>query len=138
MNKAIIVSGYFNPVHRGHIELFINAKVHAEKLFVIVNNDYQRKLKGSKAFMLEAERAFIVSNLKQVDSVFLSIDKDRTVVETIKHIHDTFPQYKLLFGNGGDQNNNSIPEAKICTELGIDLVEDLGKKVQSSSWLLKK
>jgi len=137
MEKAIIVSGYFNPVHRGHIELFINAKAIADKLFVVVNNDHQRELKGSKPFMLEHERAFIVSNLKQVDGVFLSIDEDRTVIETVKYIYDTYPQYKYLFGNGGDQNNNSIPEAKVCTELGIELVENLGKKVQSSSWLLE-
>ena len=42
-DKAIIVSGYFNPLHKGHIEYFHNAKQYAEYLIVIVNNDYQRQ-----------------------------------------------------------------------------------------------
>ena len=78
-SKAIIVSGYFNPLHRGHIDLFHNAKSNGDMLIVIVNNDFQRELKGSKEFMLEDERVLIVSQIKIVDEVFLSIDKDRTV-----------------------------------------------------------
>ena len=62
--KAIIVSGYFNPLHKGHIEYLKNAKNLAHELFVIVNNDFQRELKGSKEFMDERERVLIVSNLK--------------------------------------------------------------------------
>ncbi len=46
--------------------------------------------------------------------------------------------YDLFFANGGDQNNDSIPEVSICKELGIELIEGLGEKIQSSSWLLKK
>tara|TARA_B110000037_G_scaffold129098_1_gene146622 strand:+ start:765 stop:929 length:165 start_codon:yes stop_codon:yes gene_type:complete len=48
--KAIIVSAYFNPIHKGHLEYLNNAKTLADKLFVIVNNDFQRELKGSKEF----------------------------------------------------------------------------------------
>ena len=48
--KAVIVSGYFNPIHKGHLEYFNNAKAIADELFVIVNNDHQRALKGSKEF----------------------------------------------------------------------------------------
>ena len=58
--KAIIVSGYFNPIHKGHLEYFNNAKAMADKLFVIVNNDHQRELKGSKEFQDENERMIIV------------------------------------------------------------------------------
>ena len=74
--KAIIVSGYFNPIHKGHIEYFKNAKALCDKLFVIVNNDHQRELKGSKPFQDEQERLIIVSNIKAVDEAILSIDKD--------------------------------------------------------------
>ena len=138
MKRAIIVSGYFNPIHKGHIEYFNNAKALGDALFVIVNSDFQRSLKGSKEFQLEQERLFIVSNIKSVDKVFLSIDKDRTVSETIKDIHSEFAnEYQLAFANGGDQNNNSIPEAPICQSLGIKLFDGLGEKIQSSSWLLK-
>ena len=139
MKKAIIVSGYFNPIHKGHIEYFQNAKSNGDELFVIVNSDFQRQLKGSKEFQDEKERVFIVENIKMVDKCFLSIDKDRTVVETIKMIFNQFgKEYKLAFANGGDQNNDTIPERSICEELSIGLIDGLGEKIQSSSWLLKK
>ncbi len=135
--KAIIVSGYFNPIHKGHIEYFQNSKANGDKLFVIVNSDFQRELKGSKVFQDEKERVFIVENLRLVDKCFLSIDIDRTVVDTIKLIFNQFGNdYKLAFANGGDQNNDTIPERPICEELGIELIDGLGGKIQSSSWLL--
>ena len=137
--KAIIVSGYFNPIHKGHIEYFNNAKKLADELFVIVNSDYQRLLKGSKKFQYEDERMIIVSNIKAVDKVILSIDKDRTVCKTLKLIFNKYEtEYELFFANGGDQNNDTIPERSICEKVGITLVDGLGDKVQSSSWLLEK
>ncbi len=137
--KAIIVSGYFNPLHKGHIEYINTAKSLADELFVIVNNDQQRALKGSKEFQEEAERLLIVSNLKAVDHALLSIDSDRTVCATIAKIAESYlDTYDLAFANGGDQDNQSIPEAAICKKLGIALMDGLGDKIQSSSWLLKK
>tara|TARA_B100000524_G_scaffold88371_4_gene41292 strand:- start:6 stop:431 length:426 start_codon:yes stop_codon:yes gene_type:complete len=137
--KAIIVSGYFNPIHKGHLEYFQNAKNLADELFVIVNSDYQRSLKGSKEFQDEQERIFIVSNIKSVNKAILSIDQDRTVCRTIEKIADEYGQnYLLSFANGGDQNNDTIPEKPICEKLGITLVDGLGGKIQSSSWLLNK
>ena len=136
--KAIIVSGYFNPIHKGHLEYINNAKALADRLFVIVNSDYQRELKGSKEFQGEEERMIIVSNIKAVDQAVLSIDKDRTVCETLRRIAEEFgEEYDLAFANGGDQNKESIPESKICEEVGIILIDGLGDKIQSSSWLLK-
>jgi D-beta-D-heptose 7-phosphate kinase/D-beta-D-heptose 1-phosphate adenosyltransferase len=136
--KVIIVSGYFNPFHVGHLEYFNNAKSLADYLFVIVNSDMQRELKGSKKFQNQDERLLIVSNIKAVDKAFISIDKDRTVCQTLKKIHNEYAgKYKLTFANGGDQNNDSIPEQSTCNSLGIDLVDGLGDKIQSSSWLLK-
>ncbi|MDG2343500.1 MAG: adenylyltransferase/cytidyltransferase family protein [Flavobacteriales bacterium] len=137
--KAIIVSGYFNPIHKGHLEYFQNAKLNADELFVIVNSDLQRKLKGSKAFQDEEERMIIINNIKGVDKAILSVDKDRTVRETIRKIATDFGKdYELCFANGGDQNNDTIPEKPICQELGVALIDGLGDKIQSSSWLLKK
>ena len=104
--NAIIVSGYFNPLHKGHIEYFTMAKVLADELIVVVNNDKQRSLKGAKEFMLEDERCLIISSLKIVDKVFLSVDDDRTVIKTIEKIYNEISDsYNLIFGNGGDQNN---------------------------------
>ncbi len=139
MEKLIIVSGYFNPVHKGHIEYFHLAKKYADKLIVIINNDYQRQIKGSSEFMNEQERLFIVKELKVVDEVLLSIDNDSTVIKSISKIYDMYSQqYEIIFGNGGDQNNENIPEKNICEKLKIKLIDGLGNKIQSSSWLIKK
>ena len=124
--KAIIVSGYFNPIHKGHLEYFNNAKALADRLFVIVNNDFQRQLKGSREFQDENERMIIVSNIKAVDKAILSIDADRTVCKTIESIASGFgSEYDLGFANGRDQNN------EICLERGV--CDGLGDKIQSSS-----
>ena len=76
--KAIIVSGYFNPIHKGHLELFEMAKQNGDKLWVIVNSDKQRELKGSEFFMDEDERLDIVKSIRYVDYALLSQDTDRT------------------------------------------------------------
>ena len=137
--KAIIVSGYFNPIHKGHLEYFNEAKALAEELIVIVNNDHQRALKKSQEFQSEDERVIIVSNIKAVDKSILSIDTDRTVCATLQQIaQDLGTDYDLAFANGGDQNNDTIPERAVCEEIGISLIDGLGEKIQSSSWLLKQ
>lgn len=143
MKRIGFVSGYFNPVHRGHIEYFQKAKSLVDHLVVIVNNDHQRALKGSAPFQLQDERLFIVSSIKYVDQAVLSLDEDRTVCKTVESLYKSFEKMycfngpkEYLFINGGDQSNESIPEAGICQELGIVLVDGMGDKVQSSSWLL--
>jgi cytidyltransferase-like protein len=136
--KAIIVSGYFNPLHKGHLDYFNNAKALCDELIVIVNSDHQRELKGSKPFQDEKERLLIVSNIKAVDKAILSIDQDRTVCESIRMLFERYGEgYDLAFANGGDQNNETIPEIPVCKELGVELIDGLGDKIQSSSWLLK-
>jgi len=137
--KAIIVSGYFNPIHKGHLELFQKAKAAGDQLWVIVNSDLQRELKGSKKFMDQDERLLIVSAIEIVNKVLISIDNDKTQRKTLANLADKCSdKYELYFANGGDQNNDSIPEGSICREKGIYLLEGLGDKIQSSSWLLKK
>lgn len=138
-SKAIIVSGYFNPIHKGHLDYLNNAKNLADKLFVIVNNDLQRELKGSKEFQDENERVIIVSNIKAVDKVILSIDKDKSVCKTIESIaKKNGDKFDLAFANGGDQNNEYIPEREVCKQMNVNLIDGLGEKIQSSSWLLNK
>jgi cytidyltransferase-like protein len=136
--RIVVVSGYFNPLHKGHIEYFNKSKEHGDKLYVIVNNDKQRELKGSKEFQDEDERMFIIQSLKMVDRVFLSIDTDRTVCQTISTIHSLEDSSdELFFANGGDQINDTIPERQVCDWLGIKLIDGMGDKIQSSSWLIK-
>ena len=137
--KAIIVSGYFNPLHKGHLELFEKAKAFGDELWVIVNSDLQRELKGSKFFMEEDERLTIISSIKYVNKAIISIDNDKTQRATLVSLAEEYSKdYDLYFANGGDQNNDSIPEVKICKENNIGLIDGLGDKIQSSSWILKK
>ncbi len=132
MEKIVCVSGYFNPLHAGHIEYFEKSKKLGDKLIVIVNNDKQSMLKKGSSFMPEDERLKIIRSLKIVDMAVLSIDDDRTVCKTLESVRPH------VFANGGDQFNNSIPEKAICEKLGIILSDGLGDKIQSSSWLLEK
>ena len=136
----VIVSGYFNPVHKGHIEYLTRSKGLGDFLYVIVNNDYQRELKGSKPFMVADERKLIIESLKFVDKAMVAIDTTKTVDESIKHIFDEMGNEftKIVFANGGDQNRNTVGETELCKELGIELADGLGDKIQSSSWLLNK
>ena len=132
-NKIVVVaSGYFNPLHKGHIEYLEKAKLYGDYLIVIVNNDKQRELKGSKEFMDEDERMAIVSALRCVDEVRLCVDLDSSVSKTLTHIKPN------IFAKGGDRYSSEIPESKICNELGIEIIDGLGNKIKSSSWLLKK
>lgn len=139
MKKAVIVSGYFNPLHKGHLELFEKAKELGDLLIVIVNNDKQRELKGSKFFQDEEERIRIIRALHVVDMAWISIDEDYTQNETLKlMVNKFYGSMKLAFANGGDQNNDTIPERAICEQFNIELIDGLGDKIQSSSWLLEK
>lgn len=133
MATIACVSGYFDPLHVGHVEYFKLAKQRADKLMVIVNNDTQATLKKGTPFMSCDERMQIISELKCVDIVIKSVDTDRTVCKTLKTVEPT-PTY---FCNGGDQNNNTIPEVSVCKERHIQLIDNLGEKIQSSSWLIK-
>ena len=137
--KAVIVSGYFNPLHKGHLELFQKAKASGDELWVIVNNDLQRELKGSKVFMEQKERLLIIKAIGIVDKALISIDMDKTQCATLTYLAKKYSEdYQLYFANGGDQNNDLIPEAAVCDDNEICLIDGLGKKIQSSSWLLKK
>ena len=134
----VIVSGYFNPIHKGHIEYLKRSKELGDFLYVIVNNEHQRELKGSKAFMIDEERKIVLESIKYVDRAMVAVDTERTVNESIKFIMDEMGSEfnRYIFANGGDQNRETIGETKLCEELGIELADGLGDKIQSSSWLL--
>lgn len=133
MSKIICVSGYFDPIHVGHLEYFRKSKALGDKLLVIVNNDEQAILKKGRPFMPVDERIELIKEFKCVDIVTKSIDTDRTVCQTLATLEPK-PDY---FCNGGDQFNDIIPEAEICKKRNIKLIDGLGNKIQSSSWLIK-
>lgn len=130
--QVVVTSGYFDPIHAGHIELFEKAKALGDRLVVIVNNDAQAKLKKGFAFMPQDERMKIVRAIRYVDDVFLSIDNDRTVCKSLEAIKPD------IFAKGGDRTAGEIPEAAVCRKLGIKIIDGLGEKIQSSSELVKR
>ncbi|MDC3156070.1 adenylyltransferase/cytidyltransferase family protein [bacterium] len=131
LNKIVkvAVSGYFDPIHIGHLEYLKLAKDLGDYLIVIVNNDYQSNLKKGKSFMNELDRVEIVKALKLVDEVFLSIDKDRTVCKSLEKLKPD------IFANGGDRSTEEIPEAEVCVNFNIKMIDGLGDKIRSSSEL---
>jgi len=130
--KIVCTSGYYNPIHVGHLALFKKAKQVGDYLVVIVNNDKQVKLKGSKPFMNEKERMEIVKSVGYVDKVILSIDEDRTIKKTLGKVNPD------VFLKGGDSVPENTPELELCKDLGIKVMFGVGgDKIQSSSWLKK-
>ena len=126
---VVSASGYFDPLHVGHIEYLELAKKLGDKLIVIINSDVQAKLKKGKSFMKQEDRAKIISSLACVDEIFISIDKDKTQCKTLEFLKPN------IFANGGDRNNNEIPESKTCKNLNIKIIDGLGQKIRSSSKL---
>tara|TARA_Y200000002_G_scaffold221053_2_gene182543 strand:+ start:1540 stop:1959 length:420 start_codon:yes stop_codon:yes gene_type:complete len=125
----VAVSGYFDPIHVGHLEYLEMAKSLGDSLVVIVNNNHQCSLKKGKFFMDEHDRVKIVQALSCVDEVFLSIDNDRTVCESLDTIKPD------IFANGGDRSTKEVPEADVCKKNNIKMVDGLGDKIRSSSSL---
>lgn len=137
--KVGIISGFFLFNHAGHIEYIQKSKSMVDKLIVIVNNDHQAILKKGCSFMHEQERMLILKEFRSVDEVFLSIDQDSTVIESIKYLATLEPK-PTHFLKGGDRilELNNIPEAFICKELGIEIIDQVGLKIQSSSNIIEK
>ena len=140
--RVVVISGYFNPIHTGHLDYIKAASKLGDKLVVIVNNDEQVKLKGSVPFQDEEERKKIVSNIKGVDHAVISIDKDTTVCESLRQeYHNYRNDYffdSMIFCNGGDRKEGGVPEDLLEQELGIRMIYNIGgEKTQSSSNLLK-
>ena len=125
--KTVAISGYFDPIHVGHLEYIELSKRMGDYLVVIVNNNHQCKLKKGKYFMDERDRIKIVESIKGVDEVFLSIDSDKTVCKSLEKIKPD------IFTNGGDRHNQEIPESIVCKKHGIELLDGMGKKIRSSS-----
>lgn len=129
---VVAASGYFDPIHLGHIEYLELAKKLGDKLIVILNNDAQAINKKGSVFMPLKERKKILESLRFVDSVFVSIDDDRSVCKSLEFLKPD------IFAKGGDRFTYEIPETPICKKLGIKIVDGLGEKIQSSSELVER
>ena len=123
----VAISGYFDPIHIGHLEYIKMARSLGDYLIVIVNNDKQAFLKKGKSFMCEDDRLKIVRSIKGVDEAFMSIDGDKSVCKSLEHLKPS------IFANGGDRSNGEVPESKVCNDYGIKIIDGLGDKIRSSS-----
>lgn len=133
---GVIVSGYFSPLHIGHLDMIEAAAAQADTLIVIVNNNDQQIAKKGKLVIDEADRLRIVQALSVVDDAFIAVDEDRTVSASIRLVAQKYPNHKLIFANGGDRASGAVvPESAVCEEFGIDMVFDMGgsEKADSSS-----
>ena len=138
MEKRIVaVSGGFDPVHVGHVRMFSEARALGDELVVIINNDHWLRAKKGYVFMPEEERIEIISHFPFVDRVVLTAHLpdsiDRSVCEALLEIRPH------VFANGGDRFADNIPEHVLCTDLGIEMVFNVGgDKAQSSSKLVEE
>ena len=127
LNTVVAISGYFDPLHVGHLEYIKLASGLGDHLIAIINNDVQSKLKKGKSFYPEWDRLEIVFALKYVNEVIISQDMDLSVTRTLEIIKPN------IFANGGDRHRGEIPETEVCNRLGIRIVDGLGEKIRSSS-----
>ena len=131
--RIVAVSGGFDPLHPGHIDMIEAARSLGDSLIVLLNTDEFLIRKKGRAFMTWHQRARVVGSLRAVDMVVPVIDEDDTVCETLRQVRPT------IFANGGDRFADNTPEVQICRDLGIEIEFRVGGgKVESSSQLLTR
>ncbi len=136
---VVVVSGYFNPLHVGHLEMLEAARELGDEVVVIVNNDRQQQMKKGKIILPEEQRCAVVAAIRHVDEVVLAIDEDPTVRATLAQLAERHAGKRIVFANGGDRRSGQVvPETEVCEAHGIEMIFDLGgtEKVQSSSNIL--
>lgn len=132
--KVIILSGFFNPLHGGHLDMIEAGAKMGDKLIVIVNNDVQQHLKKGKIILDERNRLRLISALRHVDDAILSIDQHPPVAETLRIIAREHPNDELIFANGGDRSSSKVvPETEVCKEYKIEMVFGVGGNNKADS-----
>jgi glycerol-3-phosphate cytidylyltransferase/D-beta-D-heptose 7-phosphate kinase/D-beta-D-heptose 1-phosphate adenosyltransferase len=130
MMKIVIVSGYFNPLHGGHLDMIEAAAALGEKLIVVINNDKAQLLKKGKIILDEENRIRLMRSLRLVDEVILSIDEDLGQARTLRKIRALYPDDQLIFANGGDRDpsKHALPEneTQSCVDCNIQTVFGVG------------
>lgn len=132
--KIVIVSGFFNPLHGGHLDMVEGAAKMGDRLVVIVNNDVQQVLKKDKVILSEENRARVLGALRDVDEVVIAIDQDPPVIQTLEQIALKYPNDELVFANGGDRDSEkAIPEGDVCRQYNIQMVFGVGGNDKADS-----
>lgn len=133
---VVVVSGYFNPLHRGHLSMLEAAGEIGDVLVALVNNDVQQRLKKGRVILTEEDRLALVAALRVVDEAALTVDEDTTVCRSLEEVARRYPRDRLVFANGGDRSSpDAIAEAAVCERLGIELAFGVGgdAKLDSST-----
>ncbi|MDR1561335.1 MAG: adenylyltransferase/cytidyltransferase family protein [Holosporaceae bacterium] len=140
MSRYYLVSGGFDPIHEGHIEMIRDAGAKSDGVILLLNSDEWLRRKKGKNFMNYRSREIICSNIKGVIDVLAFEDFDNSACDGIRRARDKYPNDLLVFANGGDRTKENIPEESICEALGVELEFGVGGnlKANSSSWILKR
>lgn len=129
--KVVIISGFFNPLHGGHLDMIEAAALMGDKLVVIVNNDAQQVIKKGKVILNEQNRARLIGALRAVDETIISVDEDPTVIRSLQMVATQHPDDELVFANGGDRDSEKvIPETEVCKKYGIKTVFGVGTEIR--------
>ena len=139
MDNLVLISGGFDPVHSGHIYLINEASKYGKIVVLLNSDDWLRKKKG-REFLPFNERQIIMKSIKNVIEVLSFDDQDSTCIDGIKKAISKFPNYKIMFANGGDRSQETTPELEFCKNNNIETIWGIGgsNKSNSSSWILKK
>ena len=135
-HRVVVVSGYFNPLHAGHVRMMVEAAALGDHLVAVVNNDDQQLLKKGRIIIPLDQRLEVVRALRVVDLALAALDADPSIGGTLRLVRDLFPSADLVFANGGDRSSSTeIAESDVCAELGISLVFAVGgdEKLDSST-----
>lgn len=137
MEKIVLVTGGFDPLHSGHLAYLKAASKLGDKLIVGINSDEWLIRKKGKNFLPEQERHEILSSIRYVDGCILFNDNDDTAIEALKNVKMLFPFAQIIFANGGDRTSDNIPEMVFED---VEFVFGVGgeDKKNSSSWILKR
>ena len=137
INRVVLVTGGFDPLHRGHIEYLKAARQLGDMLVVGINSDAWLERKKGRAFMPSKERIAIIENLKMVSHCILFDDDNGSAIEAIRNVKMMYPNSQIIFANGGDRTQDNIPE---MSEPDIEFVFGVGgeDKKNSSSWILEE
>jgi glycerol-3-phosphate cytidylyltransferase/D-beta-D-heptose 7-phosphate kinase/D-beta-D-heptose 1-phosphate adenosyltransferase len=134
--KIVIESGFFNPLHGGHLDMIEAGAKLGDKLIVIVNNDAQQVLKKGKVILTAKNRARLIGALRDVDEVLIAVDDDPTVIKSLEVVAQKYPDDELVFANGGDRDSEkAIPEGDVCRQYDIEMIFGVGgtEKADSST-----
>ncbi len=132
--RTYIVSGFFNPLHGGHLDMIEAAAELSDRLIVIVNNDIQQVIKKDKIILSEQNRARLIGALRDVDEVMIAVDDDPTVIHSLQEIARKYPDDELTFANGGDRDSEkAIPETEVCRTHNIKLLFGVGGNEKADS-----